>query len=115
MNEVEKYISGFPPDVQERMMVIRSIIYEEVPQATERICMNVPTFDLDGKSFAHFGGFAKHIGFYPQPQAIEAFSDRLAEYKTSKGTVRFPHNKPLPSDLIREMIRYKLALRGEGA
>ena len=108
MNEVDSYIKGFPEEVQERLTVIRNIILESAPQATERICMRMPTYDLNGKWLVHFAGFEKHIGFYPQPEGITAFKEKLTSYKTSKGTVQFPLNKPLPSELIREIVRFRV-------
>lgn len=107
MNEIDAYISGFSPDVQERLTDIRNIVHEEAPQVTERICMRMPTFDLNGKWFVHFAAFPKHIGFYPQPEGVEAFKDRLAGYKTSKGTIQFPLSQPLPLELIRDIVRYR--------
>ena len=111
MNEVDKYIQAFPVEVQEKLNEIRSIIFEIAPQLTERICMGMPTFDLNGKWFVHFAAFKKHIGFYPQAIGVEAFKDKLTEYKTSKGTIQFPLNKPLPVDLIREIINFKVNIR----
>ncbi|HOJ48432.1 MAG TPA: DUF1801 domain-containing protein [Bacillota bacterium] len=108
MNEVEQYIQNFPPEVRERLTAIREIILESAPQATERICMRMPTYDLNGKWLVHFAGFKNHIGFYPQPEGIEAFKEKLAGYKTSKGAVQFPHSKPLPTDLIREIVRFRV-------
>lgn len=108
MNEIDSYIKDFPVDVQERLHIIRDIICELAPQATERICMRMPTFDLNGKWLVHFAGFEKHIGFYPQPEGIIAFKDKLKEYKTSKGTVQFPLNKPLPTGLIREIVEFRV-------
>ena len=108
MNEIDAYIEGFPEEAQKRMRTIRDIIREEAPEATERICMRIPTYELNGKWFLHFAGFQKHIGFYPQPERIEAFAEQLRGYKTSKGTVQFPHNRPLPLELIREMARYRV-------
>lgn len=107
MNEVDVYIESYPDDVQKRLKEIRNMILEEAPDATERICMRMPTYDLNGKWFVHFAAFKKHIGFYPQPNGIEAFEDKLKDYKTSKGTVQFPLNKPLPIDLMREIVRYR--------
>lgn len=107
MNEVDNYIQGFSTEVQERLTAIRNIIFEVAPQVTERICMRMPTYDLNGKWFVHFAGFEKHIGFYPQPEGIEAFKEKLTGYKTSKGTIQFPLNKPLPLALIREMIVFR--------
>lgn len=108
MNEVDEYIKSFPAEVQERLTAIRNIIHELAPQATERICMGMPTYDLNGKWLVHFAGFKKHIGFYPQPEGITAFKEKLSGYKTSKGTVQFPLNKPLPIDLIREIVRFRV-------
>lgn len=109
MNEIDAYIAGFSGEVRERLAALYALVREEAPETTERICMGMPTFEMGGKWFVHFAGFAKHIGFYPQPEGIVAFADKLAGYKTSKGGVQFPNNKPMPYDLIREMIRYKVA------
>lgn len=108
MNEIDAYINGFPSEVQVRLTTVRELIREIAPQATERICMRMPTYDLNGKWLVHFAGFDKHIGFYPQPEGIIAFQDKLKEYKTSKGAVQFPLDKPLPLDLIREIVRYRV-------
>lgn len=108
MNEIDTYIKGFPTEVQERLIAIRDIVREIAPHATERICMRMPTYDLNGKWLVHFAGFAKHIGFYPQPEGIIAFRDKLTDYKTTKGTIQFPLNKPLPLDLIREIVKFRV-------
>jgi len=108
MNEVEKYIEGFPSEVQEKLNMIRNSIIELAPQATERICMKMPTYDLNGKWLVHFAGFERHIGLYPQPEGVTAFKEKLIDYKTSKGAIQFPLNKPLPLDLIREIIIYRV-------
>jgi len=108
MNEVEEYIAGFPPEVQERLKKMRKIIHELAPEASERICMGIPTYDLNGKWLVHFAGFKKHIGFYPQPEGIEAFREQLKDFKTSKGTIQIPLNKPLPEELIRDIVKYRV-------
>jgi len=108
VNEVDEYIRSFPEEVQERLTAIRNVIRELAPQATERICMRMPTYDLNGKWLVHFAGFKKHIGFYPQPEGISAFKEKLSGYKTSKGAVQFPLNKPLPIDLIREIVSFRV-------
>lgn len=108
MNQVDAYIKGFPNEVQERLTAIRNIIIELAPKATERICMRMPTYDLNGKWLVHFAGFQKHISLYPQPEGITAFKEKLTDYKTSKGTVQFPLSKPLPLDLIREIVAFRV-------
>lgn len=107
MNQVEEYIKGFEPDTQAILEKIREIVKEEAPDATERICMKMPTFDLNGKWFVHYAAMKNHIGFYPQPSGVEAFKEQLSEYKTSKGAIQFPYNKPIPFDLIRKIVQYR--------
>ena len=111
MNTVERYISNYDMDTQNKLNEIRNLILEIAPGATERICMGIPTYDLNGKWLVHFAAFKKHIGFYPDPDGISAFKDKLVGYKTSKGTVQFPLNKPLPMELIREMVEYRVKSR----
>lgn len=108
MNEVDSYIKSFPVEVQKSLTEIRNIILELAPHATERICMKMPTYDLNGKWLVHFAGYKKHIGFYPQPEGITAFKERLTDHKTSKGAVQFPLDKPLPLDLIREIVKFRV-------
>ncbi len=108
MNEIDIYIESFPSETQEKLRQIRQIIQNAAPLATERICMRMPTYDLNGKWLVHFAGYEKHIGFYPQPEGIIAFKDRLVGYKTSKGTIQFPLKNPLPLDLIRDIVEYRV-------
>lgn len=108
MNEVDVYIKSFPEEVQEQLTLIRNLIRELAPQATERICMRMPTYDLNGKWLVHFAAFKNHIGFYPQPEGIATFKDQLTGYKTSKGSVQFPLSKPLPLELIREIVKFRV-------
>jgi len=114
MNEIDAYIQNFPENIRERLMVIRKIVLELAPQATERICMRMPTFEFDGKWFIHYAGYAKHIGFYPQPDGVEVFKDKLSGCKTSKGAIQFPLNEPLPLDLIHEIVAYKIENHNKG-
>jgi len=111
MNEVDKYIKRFPAEVQERLSTIRSIVFELTPQVTERICWGMPSYSLNGKFLVHFAGFKKHIGFYISLEELTSFKEKLTAYKTSKGTIQFPLNKPLPVDLIRKIIAFQVAIQ----
>ncbi|MEQ9304368.1 MAG: DUF1801 domain-containing protein [Marinoscillum sp.] len=108
MNEVDQYISNFSPEIREKLEEIRAIIKEEIPEETKEI-MNygIPTFTLNG-NLIHFGGFKKHIGFYPTPAAINAFQSELSNYKGAKGSVQFPLDEPLPEELIRKIVKYRV-------
>ena len=68
----------------------------------------MPTFYLKG-NLVHFAAFARHIGFYPVPSGIEAFKTELAAYKQGKGSVQFPLDEPLPLDLVRRIVEYRVS------
>jgi uncharacterized protein YdhG (YjbR/CyaY superfamily) len=106
---IDEYIAGFPPESQRVLGEMRALIAETAPAAVETISYSMPTFDLNGRHLVHFAGFAKHIGLYPIPTAIEAFKEELAPYKQGKGSVQFPLDRPLPSDLIRRIVEFRVA------
>lgn len=108
MNEVDRYISTFPPEVQKILQKVRETILKEVPDAKESIGYGIPTYKLNGKNLVHFGGFKNHIGFYPAPSGIEAFKEDFSSYKGAKGSVQFPLNKPMPFDLITRLVKFRL-------
>ena len=105
---VDDYIAGFPPDVKARLEAMRATIRSAAPDATERIAYGIPTFWLNG-NLVHFAGFAHHVGFYPAPSGIDAFRAQLAGYESAKGSVRFPHDRPLPLDLVAEIVGFRVA------
>lgn len=106
---IDEYIAEFPAATQERLEEIRSLVHQLAPEATETISYAIPTFDLGGKHLVHFAGFEHHIGLYPTPTGMETFADALASYKTGKGSVQFPHERPLPIDLITRIVEFRLA------
>jgi uncharacterized protein YdhG (YjbR/CyaY superfamily) len=106
---VDDYIAGFPPECRTRLERVRQIIRSSVPEATETISYAMPTFDLNGKHLVHCAGYARHIGFYPVPTGIAQFREELASYKTGKGSVQFPLDRPLPEDLIRRIVEFRVS------
>ncbi len=104
---IDEYIAGFPPDVQESLQKMRTIVREAAPDAEETLKYRMPTFVLQG-NLVHFAAFENHIGFYPTPSAIEAFSDDLKPYVSAKGSVQFPVNRPVPFALIRRMVQFRV-------
>lgn len=105
---IDEYLAGFPPETRDRLAQIRAIARSVAPDAVETISYAIPTFDLDGKHLVHFAGFAKHVGFYPIPSGMEAFKEELASYKQGRGSVQFPLSEPLPTDLIRRIIEFRV-------
>ncbi len=105
---IDEYIASFPADVQERLRQMRAVIREAAPEAQEKISYQMPTFFLQG-NLVHFAAFKNHIGFYPAPRGIEAFKDELAAYEGAKGSVQFPLDQPLPLDLVRRIVQFRVA------
>lgn len=103
---IAEYIAGFSAEVQEMLEQIRATIKEVVPDAEETISYAIPAFRLNKKNLVYFAAFKKHIGLYPAPTALEEFKADFEPYKTSKGTVQFPLNRPIPLDLIRKIVRH---------
>ena len=105
---VDEYIAGFPADVQQTLQEVRQTIRAMAPGATEAIKYGIPTFVLDKKNLIHFAGYKKHIGVYPVPRGDHAFAEAIARHQTGKGTAQFQLDKPIPHDLIRKMVEFRL-------
>ncbi len=85
---------------------MRSIIKKAIPKAEEIISYNMPAYKTN-TVLVYFNAFKNHLGFYPTPSAITAFKDKLAEYSTSKGCIRFPYTKKIPAKLISDICKYR--------
>lgn len=107
--DIDQYISTFPGDVQAMLQQIRSTIQQAAPDAKETIKYGIPTFILNG-NLVHFGGYKKHIGFYPAPMGIEAFKEETAKYEAGKGTLQFKLNEPLPLELISRIVKFRVEM-----
>lgn len=104
---VDQYIAAFEPEVQELLQSLRKVIQQAAPEAEEKISYQMPTWFLH-KNLVHFAAYKTHIGFYPAPSGIEAFKEELAQYKGAKGSVQFPIRGPLPYDLIKRIVRFRV-------
>jgi uncharacterized protein YdhG (YjbR/CyaY superfamily) len=107
IKNIDDYIKQFPIEIQDKLQEIRKIIKRHAPLAIERISYQMPTFKLN-KNLVHFAAFKNHIGFYPCPSGIEKFKDQLKHYDTSKGTIRFALDKPIPYELIADIVAYRV-------
>lgn len=106
-NQIDEYISQFPMGVQELLNKVRDTIREAALEAEETISYGMPTFKLFG-NLVHFAGYKNHIGFYPAPSGIELFPDEISKYKWAKGSVQFPLSQPIPFDLIRRIVLFRV-------
>jgi uncharacterized protein YdhG (YjbR/CyaY superfamily) len=105
---IDEYIANFPAGVQKILQKLRATIKAAAPGAQEKISYQMPTFFLKG-NLVHFAAYKKHIGFYPAPRGIEVFKAELSAYKGAKGSVQFPIDQPLPLDLIRRIVEFRVA------
>jgi len=108
IDSIDTYIDQFPNDVQARLQQLRKTILKLAPGATEAMSYQIPTFKLNG-NLVHFAAFKKHIGFYPGAAGIAAFQDELAVYKSAKGSVQFPLDQALPLDLVKKIVKFRVA------
>ena len=104
---IDEYISTFPEEVQEILEEIRTVIRNAASDAEETISYQIPTFTLNG-NLVHFAAYKKHIGFYPAPSGIEKFKKELSVYEGAKGSIKFPLDKPIPYDLIRKIVAFRV-------
>lgn len=112
IESVDDYINGFPPNVQKILNEIKQAIKKAAPNAEEAISYQIPTFKLNG-NLVHFAVFKNHIGFYPGSKAINEFKKEIAAYKSSKGAVQFPLEKPMPLSLIKKIVDYRVKVNSQ--
>jgi uncharacterized protein YdhG (YjbR/CyaY superfamily) len=105
---MDEYIAKFPKNVRDVLEELRRVIRESAPEAEEAISYGMPTFKLNG-NLVHFAAWKNHVGFYPGgSSAIEAFKKELSPFKQSKGTVQFPIDKPIPFDLVKKIVKFRV-------
>jgi len=105
---IDEYIATFPEETQKILEELRETIKAAAPDAVEKISYQMPTFFLKG-NLVHFAAWKHHIGFYPTPSGTEAFKEELSIYEGAKGSIKFPIDKPLPLDLIRKIVKFRVA------
>lgn len=108
MKTVDEYIASFPVDIQKMLTRIRNIILKYAPDAEESLVYKMPAYKTFGKTLIYFAGFKDHIGLYATPSGHLEFTKELAKYKHGKGSVQFPVNEPIPYELIREIVEFRV-------
>ncbi len=102
---IDEYIAAQEESIRPRLEKLRSIIHKAIPDAEEKISWSMPTF-WKGRNLIHFASFKKHMGLYPGEEAIAAFTEKLADFEISKGTIRLPHDRDLPEKLIADIAKW---------
>jgi uncharacterized protein YdhG (YjbR/CyaY superfamily) len=111
---IEEYIASFPPDVRPILEQVRATIRKAAPEAQETIKYQMPTYTLKG-NLIYFAAYKNHISVYPAPRGSKEFEKELAQYQGGKGTVRFPLAQPIPFDLIRRIVKFRIKADAEAA
>jgi uncharacterized protein YdhG (YjbR/CyaY superfamily) len=104
---IDEYIKRYPSDVQAILRKIRATIHTAAPDAKEAISYQIPTFKLEG-NLVHFAAFPDHMSFFPTSSGVEKFKRELAAYEITKGTIRFPIEKPIPYGLITKITKFRV-------
>jgi len=104
---IDKYIAGFPNHVQEILEKVRMTIKKAAPEAEETISYKMPTFKLKGDYLIYFAAYKKHIAMYPVPTGDAKFTEEVSAYRTGKGTLQFPLDKPIPFKLITRIVKLR--------
>jgi uncharacterized protein YdhG (YjbR/CyaY superfamily) len=107
-SSVDDYIEGFPAGPRAKLKKVRTLIRKIAPEAAESIAYGMPAYKLGGRPLVYFAGHSGHIGLYALPKAVVVFGERLAGYKTSKGTIQFPYDEELPVGLIEDILKFRL-------
>src|SRR4051812_45169970 len=105
---VDSYLSDFSGTARERMDELRAIIRRELPDAEEVISYSMPSFKMK-KVLVYYAAWKDHIGFYPTAGPMQAFEEELKSYYTTKGSVHFPYDKPIPAALVRKIVKHRVA------
>src|SRR2546428_5535682 len=107
----DDYLAAVTEDKRGALQKLRKAIKMAAPKAEECISYQLPAFRLNGKFLVAYGAAANHCAFYPG-STVKALKDELKGYDTSKGTIRFPADKPPPAALVRKLVRLRMGERG---
>ena len=104
---VDQYIAAFPADVKKRMQQLRKTIKTAAPKADELISYQMPGYKYFGM-LVYFAAYKNHIGFYPGAGGVLEFYKKLSSFKSAKGSVQFPHDRPIPYDVISKIVKFRV-------
>lgn len=106
---IDEYLAGVPEPARSTLKQIRAAIQSAAPaEATEAISYGMPAFKYKG-TLVWFAAFSDHCSFFPTAPVMEAFKNELKDFSTSKGTIRFPADKPLPNALVKKLVKARVA------
>jgi len=108
-SDVEDYLAALPDGPRAEMEAMRATIKAAAPEATEQISYQMPAFKSHGRFLVSYASFKDHYSLFPANDAVrEALGDDLAPYLSGKGTIRFRHDEPLPTALVKKVVKVRL-------
>ena|SRR5215813_9858791 len=107
---VSGYLSRIPQPQRAALEKLRSTIKSVVPEATEVISYDIPTFKLDGRMLVSYAAFKKHCSFFPGAGPVEKHANDLKSFQTSKGTIQFTPEHPLSTSLVKKLVKTRIKL-----
>jgi uncharacterized protein YdhG (YjbR/CyaY superfamily) len=110
VKDVDEYIEGVSEAARGTLNLVRKAIHAAAPEASEYISYRIPTFRYKGRPLLAFAAFSKHCSLFPMSMSvIKTFEKDLKPFYTSKGTIRFPVDKPLPAALVKKIVKARIA------
>jgi uncharacterized protein YdhG (YjbR/CyaY superfamily) len=109
MSVIDDFLKDVPKPQRNELERVRQIVGETVPDAEETLSYGMPAFKYKGKPLLYFNAFKDHMSIFPTSKPTEVLQDKLKDYKVSKGTIQFTIEKPLPKELIKEVLEVRLA------
>ena len=108
-SDIDEYLATVPEDARATLEKIRQTVSAAAPKAVEAIWYQIPTFKLDGRALVGFAAFKNHCSFFPMSMAVmRTYQAELKSYDTSKGTIRFPLDKPLSAALVKKIVKARI-------
>ncbi len=110
---IDEYIAKFPKETSKILQQVRLTVKKAAPNAEETISYGMPAFRYKGKIVIYFAGYKNHIGVYATPSGHAAFQKELSAYKQGRGSVQFPLDQPMPLDLIKRIVKFRVQQQDE--